>query len=570
MRPQSSSRRPRSLLRVLALSCSLLVAAHTAPCQGNSADAPRPSAAPSRAVQDPVQRAALLALLDELETRRADLAAARAAVAGAADPQAQLQRVRELEAAVQETEGKFGSLVVGTDAREFDEPVSDTFDLTSELQRLLQPLVQQMKDATAAPREIEEMRSRLASLGERLDIARRAKGRAEQALAALTATDADAERLRAQITRTRDGWDARIRGIDQQRTVLRAELDNRLAARTSLVDSATQALDSFVRTRGLNLLLAALAFAIVFVSLRFVHRRVQRLGRARDERSFPARLVDVLLHVLVVIAAVGATLATLYAMSDWLLLAVALIFLLGAGWAAIKALPQYFEQVRLMLNLGAVREGERIVLDGLPWRVEALKIYSVLVNPELQGGTLRIPLRDLAGKCSRPMHRDEPWFPCRAGDVVLLSDGVRGKVLVQTPEVVVLSHFGAERSYATAAFLEQSPRNLSRGFTIDVVFGVDYEHQANATRDIPQRMAERLRAELPKTVDAKAIKSVVVEFRAAGASSLDLLALVEVDGAAALQYGAIQRAVSRILTDACTENGWVIPFTQLTVHQAAS
>ena len=38
--------------------------------------------------------------------------------------------------------------------------------------------------------------------------------------------------------------------------------------------------------------------------------------------------------------------------------------------------------------------------------------------------------------------------------------------------------------------------------------------------------------------------------------------------AAAPKRDVIRRAVSRLLVEACNENGWVIPFPQLTLHRS--
>lgn len=545
------------------------------PCQEGPA-APQPAAAraqqqpgPRRAVQDPVQRAALQALVEDLDSLQGRIQQARDAIASAADKAAAAEQVRKLEEERDKKSLQLNSLLVGFDVGDFLQPKVESGDLQRELVRLFEPLIQKLKEITAEPREIEEMRGRLEVLGDRLRTATRARERLTQELAALP-EGADAARLRAEMERLRGDWENRIRSLEQQRTVLRAELESKAAARGSLWDTVKNETQDFFRNRGLNLLLAIAAFLAVFLGLRFLQRRVTLSHRPRDERSFAARLLEVLLHLLVVVAAVGATLITLYAMGDFLLLALALIFLLGVGWAAIRMMPQYFEQVRLLLNLGAVREGERILVDGLPWRVDAIKFYSQLSNPELQGGRLRIPLKDLIGMRSRPMADGEPWFPCRPGDFVLLSDGVRGRVLQQTPEHVVLAQLGSERTYATTSFLDGSPRNLSRGFQVVVTFGVDYEHQKESTRRIPEAFQAAVQQELPQVAGAGAVKSVLAEFKTAGASSLDVLVVVELAGEAAKDALRIERAINRILVDCCTRNGWVIPFTQITVHQAAS
>jgi hypothetical protein len=31
----------------------------------------------------------------------------------------------------------------------------------------------------------------------------------------------------------------------------------------------------------------------------------------------------------------------------------------------------------------------------------------------------------------------------------------------------------------------------------------------------------------------------------------------------------LERALARLLVDVCNENGWVIPFTQITLHQSS-
>ena len=57
-----------------------------------------------------------------------------------------------------------------------------------------------------------------------------------------------------------------------------------------------------------------------------------------------------------------------------------------------------------------------------------------------------------------------------------------------------------------------------------------------------------------------------VEFQSANTSSLDLVVLADFKGAQAPLYNRLRRAIQRWCVDACTENNWEIPFTQLTLH----
>jgi len=44
--------------------------------------------------------------------------------------------------------------------------------------------------------------------------------------------------------------------------------------------------------------------------------------------------------------------------------------------------------------------------------------------------------------------------------------------------------------------------------------------------------------------------------------------IADFSGKVAQHYNLLARAIQRIAVDACNEYGWVIPFTQLTLHTA--
>ena len=114
----------------------------------------------------------------------------------------------------------------------------------------------------------------------------------------------------------------------------------------------------------------------------------------------------------------------------------------------------------MILNLGPVRQNERIIYEGIPWKVPKVNLYTSLINPALEGGEIRLPMRDLVTLHSRPNGEDELWFPCRKDDWVLLSDDTFGKVLQQTPDYAHIVKLGGTRKVnPTAEFLSlQSAR----------------------------------------------------------------------------------------------------------------
>jgi hypothetical protein len=57
-----------------------------------------------------------------------------------------------------------------------------------------------------------------------------------------------------------------------------------------------------------------------------------------------------------------------------------------------------------------------------------------------------------------------------------------------------------------------------------------------------------------------------VEFERASASSLDILVIADFKGELAELYNRLRRSLQRYCVEACSVNGWEIPFTQLTLH----
>jgi hypothetical protein len=243
--------------------------------------------------------------------------------------------------------------------------------------------------------------------------------------------------------------------------------------------------------------------------------------------------------------------------------------MIGLAWTAKQGLPRFWEQIKLLLNLGTVRENERVIYKGLPWKVVSINLYSHLENPALKSSRIRLPLRGLIELNSRPYHSDEPWFPCKENDWVILEDGTHGKVTTQTADIVRLVLLGGSyKTYLTEEFLKQNPNNISTNFRLRVTFGIDYRHQKISTQEIPEKLEEMLTTELTRDGYGRDIINLAVEFKEAGASSLDHEILADFSGKVAQYYNVLDRAIQRIAVDACNKYGWVIPFTQLTLHTA--
>ena len=476
---------------------------------------------------------------------------------------------QELKVAMQELaqiEIQFQILATGGAASTFELRGDRALDLQKEFEQLLQPLVVMLKVATEDSRQIEMLKHERLITNSQLESASDALA----GVRTLIARNSD-EELQPILAELEGRWRQNLQDSKDQITSINRQLDGLLKKRNSAVSRTGAAFTGFVGDRAFNLFLGLGSLIGVIIAMQLFMRLILSRALRRWGRSYRVRLLELFYYVMVVVLSVGAMLYVFNIRNDWLLLALSIIFLLSAGWVFIKILPNLIEQLALFLNLGAVQEGERVVFNGVPWLVRDLNYYTTLENPVLTGGSITLPIRELRGLHSRDVAEKEDWFPCCEGEWVKLSDGVSGQVLMQSPELVQLEQFGgAIVTYTTGNFLDLNPINLSRDFRAEVEFGVDYRHQDIATTTIPDTLKSFVTEGLLKLIDRSDLRSVNVDFLRAGASSLDYEVEADVSGRAAHLHEDIERALARLLVEACNANGWTIPFPQLTVHQSGS
>jgi len=451
----------------------------------------------------------------------------------------------------------------GVDMELFLPKKEEKFDWREEIQAVFEPVVVELQRLTEKPRKIERLRTEQAFFEQQLDAAAAALKNIDDYKAM-----APSKALQGAFADLEANWRKRHDSIKSRLTLINLQLDELLSS-DRLVDKRTgETLKQILTGSLVNLLLAILAAAITYGVLRMINKLYLRLvTRSGRRRPFLARVTHLSFILLSVILALLAAVAVLYLRGDRILLALLLIALIGAALTLQRTLPAFVKEARVMLNIGPVREGQRIMFNGLPWKVQALNVYSTLVNPDLSGGTLRVPLRELTELISRSYDSEEPWFPTRENDYVLLSDQTYGRVMLQTPEMVRLRVLGADKTYPVDAFLSSNPQNLSQnGFAIVLRFGIDYQHQALVTGEIRQKLEDYLSQHLKETKWSGQLQEFYVEFDEAAASSLNFLIYALFTGEAADSYFRIRRTLQSLAVDACNANGWVIPFAQMTVH----
>ena len=485
------------------------------------------------------------------------------------------REVKELSGKIIQAEENFAEIVTGVDLDRLEAEPRAELDWSAELKDILGPIIQELRDLTARPRELDRLRRKADYHRARQEMIRQGLANIEalkQKAAAGAVDSPDSDRaLKEQLARLEKEWQGLLQQTDNDLTVVEHQLKEKEGQKRHFFQTVQNVFAIFFRSRGRNLLAALLAALAVLFIFRYSHRLIYRYSpwHRKKSRPFYIRLGDVVYYVVTFFGSGAAFLIVLYLYGDWVLLGLAFIFLFGLAWAARHGLVHFWHQTQLLLNLGPVREEERVVVGGLPWKVQTINLYTHLLNPALTGGRLRLPLKDLVGLRSRPSATKEPWFPCREGDWVILADGARGKVVLQSPETVELVLLGGSRRYySTLDFLGQSPLNISVGFRLNVVFGLDYQHQAISTDEIPAKLDKALRQGLEERGYSEGLVSLKVEFKEAGPSSLDVEILADFKGGLAEQHEILGRLLQRLAVEACNQNQWIIPFTQVTIHQA--
>jgi len=518
--------------------------------------------------QDNIQRQ-LTVLKDSIKATEKEIAKLEAKIPKAKDEASKNKLVEKKTKALEKLDELHlqfeASVTGGVRLSDYDKKEEDLpFDWQSEVLEIFKPMIAELKSLTELPREIEALKSEIAMVNQHLPVAQKA---VEQITAAkeINTDKASADQLK----KLENDWKNRQDDLINRLQLLTFQLDEKLNPPKQESISITEKLGEFASGRGLTIVLTIGTFIVFFLVFTFFAKIVEeQITREKESQpQFIRRLMRILLQVMAVLLSLFAAMLVLYLRGDWLILGVIFLILIGVAWGLRQSAPKYIHEAKLLLNLGPVREGERVIYNGLPWRVKSLNMFSTLVNPALTGGSLRLPVSDIVGLRSRKFSDDEGWFPCNPGDFVILDDGVFGSVLKQTPEIVQMPILGGStKTYSTGTFLGLNPRNISHGFGVFVTFGLDYNLQSSITDDIPKQLESELRVAISESGFVTHLKSMAVEFKAASASSLDLVIVTLFNGEAAGDYFAIDRFLQKASVEICTRNDWNIPFENMTVH----
>jgi len=431
-----------------------------------------------------------------------------------------------------------------------------------ELEQISRPLLSTLKELTAKPRQVDSLNRDIERLQDQIKVIDKAlesiNSFNNQALPPIAASP---------IKQLLLDWQQRKEDTQRKLEISQLKLDSLLTESETWQTSTGELITAFFQGRGLTLFLAiAISLIIWLISKGLIHLYWRWLYQTKSDVGIThAPLLYYSYRLITAIFIVFAILMVFYVRGDVLMLTLSLIALAGGALTLRQTLPRYAAEIRLLLGVGPVREDERVILNGVPFKVDSLSIFTVLRNPALEG-FIRMPLHEMNEHISRPASK-ETWFPCSPGDHVLLASGSLARVIRQTIELVEVAVVDSIMQIRTRDFIEQNVRNLTReGFGIACTFGIDYQHQAISLNTVPDLFKTAITEHFEQAGLKDDIKDIMVEFNSASSSSLDYRIYIVLNGTAANAYYRAQRMVQQACVDTCNNKGWVIPFTQITVH----
>lgn len=478
------------------------------------------------------------------------------------------EQAENLAKETEETLDEISTIATGVELESLDGLEEQKLSFREELGTALEPLIREMKDATSSQQEIDQLRGAVKRLSGQFEVASEAIRNLEDTISETKDTS-----LKKTLQKEMARWQDRSNELKTKLSAAQYQLEKLESEQPSMMDALSATISDIFKNRGVHLLagvLAAVSVGILLSKLkRFVFRDRAKLPSCKV--TFAGRLVNLLFMIAIVVGSILAFLMVLWLVNDWALLTLSVLLIFGMVWTAKNAIPQYLNQAKMMLNLGTVRAGERALFNGISWEVQRVSPYTDLINPQLEGGLIRLPLDTLMTMHSRPTTENELWFPCSKGDWVQLSDETFGQSLQQTPDHVELELVGGSRKvFPTAEFLSLHPENLSKNFQIKVMFGIDYALLDDAIEEIPAIFEAAIREGLDAFLKEGGLSGVQVTFSKAAASSLDYRIAVDFEGSVASRKLDLEDQINALCVSVCQSRNWGIPFPQIAVHQNSS
>ena len=510
---------------------------------------------------------ALKEVVDLIYATRAEIQTAQSSLKNAATDEKKksfTRYLKELNARLEKTKEQFTAMTSGTDTKTFFQKEDHAFKWEEELKDIFSPIIKELKATTKNARKKEKLLGKISYYEERVSQIKTALREINKLLAQVSD-----QKLLGRLNFSKNYWEKLDQEFSAQLLAMQHQLLEEERKQQSILQSLQEFFNSFIRHRGKNLFYALLIMIFVYFIFRFFHSMVLKFSplHRSSEQAFWVNLFDIVFYAAGFFIAITAVLILFYVAGDWLILTIVLLIVLGIIWGARNTLPQFYEQIRLLLGLGSVRHGEKIVIDNIPWQVEKIGFYSYLQNPLLTGGIMRMPLKDLIGMRSNPHDEKESWFPCKEGDYILINWNTWRRIILQTPQVIKFEWYEMHETMPTSIFLNQKIFNLSATpYWVGFSFEISYQHRFTLLDQICQELTKTTEEEVKKEDWAKFSLETWIDFEGFGDQSLILTYYLQMQKQAASKYPTVQRALKKIALKAANKHNLeIIRFNHLAI-----
>ena len=312
---------------------------------------------------------------------------------------------------IKEHEQSFEMIQTGGSALDKIEDSSEApFDWQKELLEIIKPILNELHHLTENKRELINLQnkiplleSKIQDISERLDL-----------MAQINKKELENDALK-QFEKIDKKWQRRLEEKKHQLELAHLQLNEVIKSQAEEEMSASDHFKQFITGRGTTLIFAVVAFFIVYFFLMLLWKGILWTNKRKQkdkQQSYLLRIFTLIYYTATVIFSCTAAFYVLNLRNDQVLIGLAIILLISLIWVLRNSIPRYVNELKILLNAGAVREGESILYNGIPMKVTNLNFYTKLNNPVLPKLSLRLPLSELSNYISRPCRIDEPWFPC--------------------------------------------------------------------------------------------------------------------------------------------------------------
>ncbi|MGK0180380.1 MAG: hypothetical protein ACI8PD_002187 [Nitrospinales bacterium] len=268
-----------------------------------------------------------------------------------------IDRIEDLRNERKELSRNFESIAAHINEEDLIKKEEGGVNWLDELQELTMPLLQAIHEISEKPRKIDKLKTRIEILNSKITKYEIANNK----LNALVKLDEQNNTVDQKILQSYQKQLARLQDKYSPEFLKfkLGEAERNLAAfqtsKSSIYDVAKASFEKFFNERGRNLLVAAITFiGLWWVLLRVfgvLNRQSFLLSRLNPHLR---RLIRTISNLLIVFICVLASLISLYLLDDWLLLSIAILFLMALAWTSRKLIPNVMKELRIIMNLGKV------------------------------------------------------------------------------------------------------------------------------------------------------------------------------------------------------------------------